>query len=353
MGDSVPPPPSYESPSERRKREYRESKQATRRERDEVLSGIQCGYAGGEAVEHSIKPRVGEYVDRQIPEIHEHSDTFDPGRCPDRIYTRVMESAKGKEGVVGGGRGRRRRTGNEIPAWRKQPVERFGLLTAPPDGGGDQGGFGENPTRPKPTGGSPMVPLLRSREGPSQEHTEATDGNWDDGAEAEEEPGLRQGSERQIGGTVNMEDDVFLEFEEDDEVVAAPSAPTAWKLLARYMANFKPSAKSMFAYFADEVWHLRTGVKYSERGKNYYMVTLFSQGDFDFVSHGGPWIFKKNALLVKKLDNEARPSETILDSLPIWVRMYDIPWGKQDEETGMQYGNGLGKALEVDVPGSG
>lgn len=261
-----------------------------------------------------------------------------------------MESVEGKQGKIGSSKDRRRRTDDEIPAWRKIPVERFGDLKALPDGGGDQGGLGESPTRPKPDGGVLTVPLLRWKEGPMQEQRFEEDGNWNEGAEAEEEPGLRQGSEKKLGGIVDMEDDVYLEFDEDEATVEAPSTQTTWKLLARYMANFKPSAKSMFDYFADEVWHLRTGVKYSERGKNYYMVTLFSQGDFDFVSRGGPWIFNKNALLVKKLDNEARPSETILDSVPIWVRIYDIPWGKQDKETGMKYGNGLGRAMEVDVP---
>jgi hypothetical protein len=36
--------------------------------------------------------------------------------------------------------------------------------------------------------------------------------------------------------------------------------------------------------------------------------------------------------------------------VPVWVRVYDVPWGKQDEVTGRKFGNGLGKALEVDVP---
>jgi hypothetical protein len=82
------------------------------------------------------------------------------------------------------------------------------------------------------------------------------------------------------------------------------------------------------------------------------MVTLFSQGDYDFVMQGGPWIYKQNALLLKDFDHTASPSETVLDSVPVWVRIYDVPWGKQNELWGMGYGNGLGKAMEVDVPSS-
>jgi hypothetical protein len=91
-----------------------------------------------------------------------------------------------------------------------------------------------------------------------------------------------------------MEDKIHLEFEEDDEDVTPtlpPSEPKTWKLLARYMANFKPNKKTMFKRFSEDVWCLRTGIRYSERGKNYFMITLFSEGDYEFVKRGGPWIF--------------------------------------------------------------
>jgi hypothetical protein len=118
------------------------------------------------------------------------------------------------------------------------------------------------------------------------------------------------------------------------------------------MANFKPNTRAMFKRFIDEVWHLRNGIRYSEKGKNYYGITLFSKGDYDFVMRGGPWIFNHNALVVTCLDATAQPSETKLNSVPVWVRIYDVPWGKQDETWGMRYGNGLGEAIEVDVPAS-
>ncbi|KAM0892234.1 hypothetical protein ACQ4PT_025875 [Festuca glaucescens] len=124
-----------------------------------------------------------------------------------------------------------------------------------------------------------------------------------------------------------MEDDVFLEFDEEDGVKVEPSEPTSWTIIARYMANFTPNTKAMFDRFTDEVWFLRSGISYSEQGKN-YMVTLFSKGDYDFVMRGGPWIFKQNALIVKDIDNALQPSETILDSVPVWVRIYNVPWGK-------------------------
>jgi hypothetical protein len=106
----------------------------------------------------------------------------------------------------------------------------------------------------------------------------------------------------------------------------------------------------MFTYLDKEAWHLRTGIKYTELQKNYYMLTLFSQGDYEFVKRGGPWIFNKNALLVKEIKEDEQPSEMVLDGVPVWVRIYDVPWGKQNRETGMMYGQLLGRPIEVDEP---
>ncbi|KAM0899098.1 hypothetical protein ACQ4PT_021529 [Festuca glaucescens] len=180
-------------------------------------------------------------------------------------------------------------------------------------------------------------------------HTE--DGNWDDGQEIEE-LGFQQGSASQIGGIVDMEDDVYPEFDEEEEKVPTQSDPNTWKLLA--WRGTEPASNQVRGqcskHFTEDVWQLRNGIRYSERGKNYYMITLFSRGDYDFVMRGGPWIFKRNALLIKDFDESAQPYEIVLDSAPIWVRIYDVPWGKQDEVWGKRYGSGLGEALEVDVP---
>ncbi|KAK1697095.1 hypothetical protein QYE76_013792 [Lolium multiflorum] len=144
----------------------------------------------------------------------------------------------------------------------------------------------------------------------------------------DEEPGLRAGPETRVGGDVDMEDDAYLELDEEEEpAMAAPRT-----------------------YFGVDVWHLRTGIQYTELQKNYYMITLFSQGDFEFVKRGGPWIFNKNALLVKEIKENEQPSEMVLDHVPVWVRIYNVSWGKQNTETGMLYGRLLGRPMEVDAP---
>jgi hypothetical protein len=65
---------------------------------------------------------------------------------------------------------------------------------------------------------------------------------------------------------------------------------------------------------------------------------------------GGPWVFIRNALILKPFDAKVSPSEHVLDSAPVWVWFYDVLGEKQNKIWGMRYGNGLGRAMEVDVP---
>lgn len=83
------------------------------------------------------------------------------------------------------------------------------------------------------------------------------------------------------------------------------------------------------------------------------MITLFSEGDFRFVAQGGPWIYDGDALLVTPFNDDTRPSETILDAVPVWVRVFDVPWKKQNKAYGEALGGTLGEVLEVDAPAVG
>jgi hypothetical protein len=57
--------------------------------------------------------------------------------------------------------------------------------------------------------------------------------------------------------------------------------------------------------------------------------------------------------MVKALDGTARPSATDLTSVPIWVKIYDVPWDKQTKENGIKWGSRLGKVIAVDADNSG
>jgi hypothetical protein len=101
----------------------------------------------------------------------------------------------------------------------------MGLLMAPPMGGGDYRGLVERPTRPKPTGDASEAPLLRRRALLDGNRDMEEDGNWDEG-DGMAEMGFNQGEASKIGGIVDMEDDVYLEFDEEEPMKKEPSEQT-------------------------------------------------------------------------------------------------------------------------------
>ncbi|KAM0872820.1 hypothetical protein ACQ4PT_038464 [Festuca glaucescens] len=142
-----------------------------------------------------------------------------------------------------------------------------------------------------------------------------------------------------------MEDDTFIE-EEPDEVPTAPPVP--WRLMIRYVGQIAPSAETLKIHFT-KVWMLRTGATFAPIKPKWFIITLNSEGDYNFVVNGGLWVHLDNALLVQPLKGDERPSATDLTSMPIRVKMYDVPWDKQNEANGRKWGSRLGRVVEVDA----
>ncbi|KAM0886345.1 hypothetical protein ACQ4PT_029749 [Festuca glaucescens] len=306
MGDSAPPPPPvYESPSDRR-RAVRESVRVTRRGGKEGVLGVRPEYVAISPPSRPIKPQGQVIPDRKSPSLtnppvatSQESESLRVGSAEMASQGRrkeVVDQSAGKDGNVAASWACRRGGGHAAEDGNRAATNQVGLLLAPPAGWGDQGGLVERPSRPKLVGDPEVARLLRQRALLTADREVAINGNWDDG-ESEKKVGFRQGEETKIGGYVDMEDDVYLEFEEEEEVKKDPDEAPTWQLMAR----------------------------------------------------GGPWIYKQNALIVKDFDNTVQPSEIKLDAVPVWVKIYDVPFQKQDKTWGMRYGNGLGEALEVDV----
>jgi hypothetical protein len=66
----------------------------------------------------------------------------------------------------------------------------MGTLMAPVGGGGEKGGFGEEPTRPKPSAGGPSMsrPIVCAIL--DKDMSPLDDGNWHDDMDAEEDLGF-------------------------------------------------------------------------------------------------------------------------------------------------------------------
>jgi hypothetical protein len=212
---------------------------------------------------------------------------------------------------------------------------------------GDHGGGNEAPARPKL--------LVKASSGATRDRSRVSDlgreapevGNW----HTAEKDGLRD-LDGIVEGEVDIEDDEVLVLE-DVEEEDPPEVQQRWRLLGRYISQRKPDIDDMTTHFNSKVWRLRTGVNFAPLGKNWFKITLFSEGDFNFVIQGGPWIYRGYPLLVAKVQGDLKPSETELNTVPLWVQVYDMPWNRQKKGTATQIGNRLGKYLTADLDADG
>jgi hypothetical protein len=63
-----------------------------------------------------------------------------------------------------------------------------------------------------------------------------------------------------------------------------PEIQQCWRLLGRYISQRRPDLEDMTSHFNVKVWRLRTCVNFIPLGKNWFKLTLFSEGDFNFIS---------------------------------------------------------------------
>lgn len=66
----------------------------------------------------------------------------------------------------------------------------------------------------------------------------------------------------------------------------------------------------------------------------------------------GPWEFGGD-LIVVDFDETKRLKDLVFTHFPVWVRVYNLPFGLMNVDTGRVIGNKIGKALEVDTDEDG
>jgi hypothetical protein len=172
MGDFAPPPPGYESPSDRR-RALRESERVTRRGGKEGVQGVRPEYITILPPSRPIKPQTQVTPDRNPP-----IPTALPVATSQEIESvlvgsvamasqggrkDVSDQSAEKDGHGAAPRTRRRGGWPAAEGGKRAVTNTVGLLMAPPAGWGDQGGLVERPSRPKPVGDPEVARLLRQR----------------------------------------------------------------------------------------------------------------------------------------------------------------------------------------------
>ncbi|TVU34177.1 hypothetical protein EJB05_16007, partial [Eragrostis curvula] len=162
------------------------------------------------------------------------------------------------------------------------------------------------------------------------------------GAGGEGDQGMREdGEKEETYGEEEEEEMLDFNLDEREE-----QAPKRWLALARFYSVQRYNINGLFEEMR-KAWLPRHKVLRKVLHENLFLLEFLGEGDYKFVTSGGPWIHKGDALLVVPYDGRSRPSEVKLDSIPLWVQILDLPGALMNEEVGLKLGGRIGKALEV------
>ncbi|KAL3514834.1 hypothetical protein ACH5RR_027551 [Cinchona calisaya] len=101
------------------------------------------------------------------------------------------------------------------------------------------------------------------------------------------------------------------------------------------------------------IWKPSKGIQSSVLGGNLILFQFFSKADLQRVLEGAPWDFDKNLLILKEYVGNVQPSKIQFDTCPFWVRIFNLPYNRMEEDMGKFIGNKLGTTVLIDVNNEG
>ena len=96
-------------------------------------------------------------------------------------------------------------------------------------------------------------------------------------------------------------------------------------------------------------WNPVKGVKIQEIEPCLYTFQFNHHLDFQRILKKGPWYFDNHLLVLDILLENGKPDQAVLNSVPFWIQVHDIPSGYMTEKTGKDIRNYIGEFLEYDA----
>jgi hypothetical protein len=161
----------------------------------------------------------------------------------------------------------------------------------------------------------------------------------------------------EAGGAMDedeIEDQGLLSEEEDDNSppivldfdAAGSAAGHQFVILGRFLSVRGYSFMGLFDAMKN-AWRLTYAPDVKRLRDNRFLIELRSEGDKNYVLQGGPWIYRGDPLLVADYDGKLRPSDVVLNWMPIWIQIEDMPLNLMNEGTGQILGSNVGKVVAV------
>ncbi|XP_072147516.1 uncharacterized protein [Setaria viridis] len=140
-----------------------------------------------------------------------------------------------------------------------------------------------------------------------------------------------------------VEDEDEFIFEEEE---LQAGRQNKWLVIARFYTWRHFKWRSVFLEMCG-IWDLKGEVVSRDLRDNRYLLEFKSECGLKYVLRGGPWKYRGDALIIVRYDGFTRPSDVVIESIPLLVRLYDIPIGMMTDSFVRVLGSKIGGVMEI------
>jgi hypothetical protein len=100
-------------------------------------------------------------------------------------------------------------------------------------------------------------------------------------------------------------------------------------------------------------WAVAQEVTFRDIDEFTFIAQFKCYGDWKTAMHGGPWLFRRNAVVIEEYDGLVNTETISLDSIRVWVRIMGLPDLVRNPAAAKIMASKIGKVLEVEMGTNG
>jgi len=97
------------------------------------------------------------------------------------------------------------------------------------------------------------------------------------------------------------------------------------------------------------VWCPIKGIECKALGENKFLITFLQESGKRRALDEGPWMISKELMVMADVDRSKTLDEIMFVSVPIWVRIMNLPLGLMNKDVGITIGKEVGEYMMVDL----
>jgi hypothetical protein len=111
----------------------------------------------------------------------------------------------------------------------------------------------------------------------------------------------------------------------------------------------KPSYVDAMETALGRIWCPMRGIRCKEMGENLFLFTFTQESEKKKALFDGPWQFNKSLLVLQDFDPCKTLDEYNFSTIPVWIRIFGLPLGSMNRDTGILIADEVGEYMEADV----